>query len=117
MRAVINAEIALGNDPRDVSAQNLGYDIESRDGRTNRLRFIEVKGRRAGAETITITRNEILASLNTPERFILALVEVDDAQARQPRYVFAPNFADPGFQATSVNYNSRDLLAMSEEPN
>jgi superfamily II DNA or RNA helicase len=58
MRAVMEAEIALGNHPRDVSAQNLGYDIESRDEQTGRLRFIEVKGRRAGAETVTLTYNE-----------------------------------------------------------
>jgi hypothetical protein len=106
----------LGNDPRDVSAQNLGYDIESRDGRTGRLRFIEVKGRRAGAETVTITRNEILASMNAREAYILALVEVEKAQARRTRYAFAPEFADPGFQATSVNYNLGDLTALSEEP-
>ncbi len=48
MRAVTEAEIALGNDPRDVSGAKIGYDIESRDGRSGRLRFIEVKGRRAG---------------------------------------------------------------------
>src|SRR5690606_39751583 len=50
MRAVMETEIALGNAPRDVSADNLGYDIESRDGQIGQLRFIEVKGRRAGAE-------------------------------------------------------------------
>ncbi|MFQ3567714.1 MAG: helicase-related protein, partial [Aggregatilineales bacterium] len=59
MRAVMEAEIALGNHPRDVSSQNVGYDIESRDGQTGRLRFIEVKGRRTGAETVTLTYNEL----------------------------------------------------------
>src|SRR5690606_37748666 len=33
MRAVMEAEIALGNHPHDVSAQNIGYDIESRNGK------------------------------------------------------------------------------------
>ena len=76
MRAVMEAEIALGNDPTDVSADNLGYDIESHDPREGRLRFIEVKGRRAGATTVTMTRNEILKALNVPERYILAIVQV-----------------------------------------
>jgi hypothetical protein len=116
LRAVIEQEIALGNDPKDVSAHKLGYDIESRDGRTSAMRFIEVKGRRAGADTVTITRNEILTALNTPERFILALVEVEGQRARSPRYVRQPFGREPDFNVTSVNYDLHDLLAMSEEP-
>jgi len=64
---LLEAEIALNNHPRDVSAQNLGYDIESRDGQSGRLRFIEVKGRRAGAETVTLTYNELYRALNSPK--------------------------------------------------
>ncbi|PJF28167.1 MAG: RNA helicase [Phototrophicales bacterium] len=117
MRAVMEAEIALGNHPHDVSSQNLGYDIESRDGRTGRLRFIEVKGRRAGAETVTLTYNELYRALNSAEAFILALVEVDNAKARRPRYVRNYPFREPDPLASSVNFNLRDMLNMSEEPN
>jgi hypothetical protein len=116
MRAVMEIEIALGNHPRDVSAQNLGYDIESRDGRSGTMRFIEVKGRRAGAETITITRNEILTALNAPGQFILAIVEVENGKARPSRYIRKPFGKEPDFNVTSVNYNRDDLLVMSEEP-
>ena len=51
---------------------------------TGRLRFIEVKGRITGAETVTVTKNEILAGLNKPEDYWLAVVEVSfaDGQAR-----------------------------------
>src|SRR5690606_11808449 len=42
MDAVMAVERALGNQPRDVSAENKGYDVESRDPRAGRLRFIEV---------------------------------------------------------------------------
>ena len=42
MSAVEARERALGFKPRDVSAQIYGYDIESRDPETGRLRFIEV---------------------------------------------------------------------------
>ena len=67
MQSVIMSELELGNDPRDVSKENRGYDVESKDSETNRLRMIEVKGRVKGAPTVTITRNEIVTALNKPE--------------------------------------------------
>ncbi len=45
---------------------------------TGNLRFIEVKGRRKDAPTVTISKNEIMYGLNLPELFILALAFVDD---------------------------------------
>lgn len=116
MQAVIHAEIALGNHPKDVSADNLGYDIESLDPRSGRLRFIEVKGRRAGAQSVTITRNEILCGLNEPEQFILAIVEIDGDQPRPPRYVRQPFNSEPDFHVTSVNYDLKELLRQSSAP-
>ena len=70
----MDIERGLGFDPIDRETEKLGYDIESRVPGTGRLRFIEVKGRVAGAPTITVTRNEILYSLNKPDDFILAMV-------------------------------------------
>jgi SNF2 family DNA or RNA helicase len=64
MEAVIAAERRLGNIPRDVSAENKGYDIESRDPKAGHLRFIEVKGRHADGRDVIVTKNELLASLN-----------------------------------------------------
>lgn len=116
MRAVMEVEIALGNTPRDVSSQNVGYDIESRDGRSGRLRFIEVKGRRAGADTVTLTYNELHRALNSPEQFILALVEVDRATAYPPRYLRNYPFHEPDPLAASVNFDLREMLELSEEP-
>ncbi len=116
MQAVMQAEIALDNHPRDVSKANLGYDIESLDPRTGRLRFIEVKGRRAGADTVTVTRNEILTGINSAEHYILALVEIADGQARSPRYVRRPFSGEPDFEVTSVNFDLPALLARSTVP-
>jgi len=116
MKAVMEAEIALGNEPRDVSKEKVGYDIESVDGRSHTLRFIEVKGRRAGAETGTVTHNEIMRALNEPEKFILALVEVADGKARAIRYVRKPFVREPDRYVNSVNYEIKQLLAISEEP-
>ena len=70
MNAVIAQEKALGNKPEDVSAQKVGYDVLSLSPETGKYRFIEVKGRVEGARTVTVTRNEIITSLNKPDDFI-----------------------------------------------
>ena len=116
MEAVAAAERALGHAPRDVSGERLGYDIESREKTTGRLRFIEVKGRAEGADTVTVTRNEILTALNAPDVFILAVVEVANDFASEPRYVRAPFAREPDFGATSVTYRLADLLARAAPP-
>ena len=139
MDAVMAAEKALGNDPVDVSSQKCGYDIESliRDGK-GKMRFIEVKGRIAGAATVTVSKNEILTALNKPDDFILALVEVPSSSAFQDAdpweigetmkrygdvyngckvcYVRKPFTKEPDFGVTSVNYALSELLAKGEPP-
>ncbi len=116
MEAVMAVERRLGHEPRDVSAERVGYDIESRGSGSRRLRFIEVKGRVRGAETVTVTRNEILTALNAPHAFILAIVEVSNGFAAEPRYVRRPFAREPDFGATSVTYKLADLLARRTEP-
>ena len=115
MDAVTRAERGLGYEPRDVSAQNVGYDIESTDPQRGGLRFIEVKGRVKGAPTVTITKNEILTALNKPESFILALVSVDGGYT-ECRYLRRPFEKEPDFGVTSVNYSLKDLWAKGEVP-
>ena len=87
MDAVMGVERQLGNKPVDVSAQKVGYDIASYDPDATSHRFIEVKGRADGAQSVMITRQEIITSLHEPEKFILAIVEVDGGLAGEPRYV------------------------------
>ena len=111
MRAVLEHERARGFAPRDVSAHKCGYDVESRDPARQRLRFIEVKGRVTGADTVTCTKNEILTALNEPDRFLLALVEVEGDAARTLTYVPRPFGREPDFGAASVTYKLADLLA------
>jgi superfamily II DNA or RNA helicase len=110
MEAVMAHERALGHDPRDVSAGNLGYDIESRDPQTGHLRFIEVKGRVWSAETITVTANEIRTALNQPDRWFLAIVYVNDGQAQQPEYIRQPFVQEPEFAEASRTLRVKDLL-------
>ncbi|HEX5414077.1 MAG TPA: helicase-related protein, partial [Chloroflexota bacterium] len=95
MNAVMECERRLGFEPRDVSKDKCGYDIESRVPGTGQLRFIEVKGRVKGADTVTVTKNEILTALNKPEDFVLAIVEVDGEVAGDPLYLRRPFSAEP----------------------
>lgn len=115
MDAVMEAERRLGYEPRDVGAQKLGYDVESSMPGGGPLRFIEVKGRAAGADTVTVTKNEILTGLNKPDDFILAIVEIDGV-ARGPRYVRQPFRREPDFGATAVVYKLNDLLVKAQDP-
>ncbi len=114
--AVMEVERGLGFEPVDRETDKLGYDIESRVPETGRLRFIEVKGRVSGAATITVTKNEILYSLNKPDHFILAIVEFLDAKNHRVHYVRRPFHREPDFGVTSVNYDFAKLLARAEAP-
>jgi len=112
---IMDIEHSLGYEPIDRETEKLGYDIESRIPGTGKLRFIEVKGRVSGAATITVTRNEILYSLNKPEDFILAIVEFDGG-GHQVHYVRQPFQREPDFGVTSVNYNFKELLGKAGAP-
>jgi Protein NO VEIN, C-terminal len=115
MEAVMPAERRLAFAPRDISDQNLGYDIESSIPGTGLLRFLEVKGRVTGAKTVTVTKNEVLTALNKPDEFILAVVIIDQ-DSTGVRYCRSPFEKEPEFKATSVNYDLIKLLAQSREP-
>lgn len=114
MNAVMEIERSFGYQPVDVSANNVGYDIESfvpdemqKGG--NSLRFIEVKGRAKGADTVTVTKNEILTARNKPEDFILAIVEVDGDHTHAV-YLKEMFHSDPDFAANCVTYDIKDLI-------
>jgi hypothetical protein len=113
---VMDIERSLGFEPIDRELEKLGYDIESRVTGEGRLRFIEVKGRIAGAATITVTKNEILYSLNKPDDFILAIVEFREDGTHGVHYVRRPFQREPDFGVTSVNYNFAELLTRAGQP-
>jgi hypothetical protein len=70
----------------------------------------------AGADTITVTKNEILYSLNKPDHFILAMVEFQPDGSHRVRYLRRPFQREPDFGVTSVNYKFSELLAKAEAP-
>jgi superfamily II DNA or RNA helicase len=113
---VIEIERGLGFVPVDREFEKLGYDIESAIPGTGRLRFIEVKGRVAGADTVTVTKNEILYSLNKPDDFILAMVAFSADGSHEVRYLRKPFGQEPDFGVTSVNYEFAELQRRAEVP-
>ena len=113
---VMKTERGLGFEPTDRETEKLGYDIESRVPDTGMLRFIEVKGRQSDAETVTVTRNEILYSLNKPDDFILAIVEFLGDKEHRVHYVRQPFQREPDFGVTSVNYGLNELIDKGEAP-
>ena len=113
---VMEIERNLGFEPVDREFERLGYDLESLIPKTGELRFLEVKGRAADAETLTVTRNEILYSLNSTENYILAIVVFNKDESHEVRYLRNPFTREPDFNACSVNYKFSDLLERSESP-
>jgi superfamily II DNA or RNA helicase len=117
MEAVLAAERTLGREPRDVSAAKVGYDIESRDANSGHLHFIEVKGRIDGADSITVTTNEMLVALNAGERFILAIVPVSDGGfAQRPVYVRRPFEGAPAPESSATIFKLDRLLPRGTSP-
>jgi hypothetical protein len=121
MNAVMETEKALDNFVKDVSADKCGWDVTSRppvnaDGSIKPDRHIEVKGRAKGQSTITVSRNEIMYGLNQAEKFILAIVIVDNDSHEGPYYVKNPFTIEPDFGVASVNYDLSDLLSKAVTP-
>jgi SNF2 family DNA or RNA helicase len=117
--AVLAAERGLGRYPTEMPHNNKGYDIQSlTDVSGGELLFIEVKGRVAGAKEFTITKSEILTSLNKPDHFILALVRVAEDDVTEVRYLRKPfrGSEEMYFDMTSANYDWDDLFARGEVP-
>jgi hypothetical protein len=119
---VMEIEHSLGFLPTDREFEKLGYDIESRitsGPNQGRLRFIEVKGRIAGADNVTVTKNEILYSFNKPDDFILAMVAFREDGGHEVRYLRRP-FHGKGvttdFAGATVNFPFAQLLAEAAQP-
>lgn len=123
---VLATEEALGWDPEDMNERQRnhpGYDIRSvrrgNDRQPSEIRHLEVKGRIAGAPTVTVSRDEILTSMNEPERFVLALVEVSPHGGETVRYLRRPfdgRSEDFVFEVTSVNFTWSALWDRAEPP-
>jgi superfamily II DNA or RNA helicase len=111
MQAVVKAEEAKGHRVVDVSAQKCGWDLSSYAPNSTDAKHIEIKGRAKGADTITVSRNEILYAFNQAEKFVLAIVFVNpDDSTERPHYLTNPFQREPDWGAASVNYSVSELL-------
>ncbi len=75
-----------------------------------------MKGRVSGAQSITVTRNEILYSLNKPDEFILSIVESLDADTHKGHYLCQSFQREPDFGASRVNYDFSEILGCATPP-
>lgn len=119
MDAVRELEESQGCHVVDVSADKCGWDLTSHpplvDHKQPEPRHIEVKGRVKGAATITITRNEMLYAFNQGDKFVLAIVLINEDDSYEgPYYVRRPFDREPGWGVSSINYNLSDLLQKAE---
>lgn len=107
---------------RAAVKDRLTKEIAHWDHRADRIKHQEQAGKagagaRANAESITVTKNEVLTALNKPEDFILAIVVFPEDEGEPGvRYVHEPFEREPDFGAVSVNYKLANLLARSEPP-
>lgn len=121
MNAVMDVERSFGHTVKDVSAEKCGWDVTARppvnpDGSLKPDRHIEVKGRAKGQSTITVSRNEIIYALNQTDKFILAIVIVDEDGFEGPYYIRNPFSTEPDFGVASINYDLGDLLSRAVPP-
>jgi len=118
VEAVLAVERLLRRTPAEMPPNNPGYDIRSIDSEQH-LHFIEVKGRIEGAESVTVTRTEILTGLNTHRNYVLALVEVVPDGGERVRYLrdpFSGKSPRLHFAETSTSFDWRRLWEAAGDP-
>ena len=119
MQAVFEKERSMGYVTTDVSKDNCGWDITSikyaADGSILDKRHIEVKGKSASSDVVTVSSNEIRAAFNIGEKYALALVVVDGDVIHPPRYIHKPFDKEPDWETVSVNLDVKKLLEKSVE--
>ena len=112
---VMEVERSLGREPTDVGVPGHPYDIESRIPETGELLMIEVRAGECGGHRLR-HEDEMLVGFNKADKYILAIVMVEDGVAQEPKYVRKPFDTEPGFAVTSVNLDIDKLLARAEKP-
>jgi hypothetical protein len=118
VEAVLAIETRLRRNPVEMPPNNPGYDIRSIDSEQH-LRLIEVKGRIEGAESVTVTRTEILTGLNSSRNYVLALVEVLPEGGERVRYLrdpFSGKSPRLHFAETSTSFDWRRLWEAAGDP-
>ena len=123
MEAVMLTERGFGHEVKDVSAEKCGWDITAHvpqeggpGAPLKNARHIEVKGRVKGAQTVTLSRNEICYAVNQKDKFILAIVLIDGEKIEGPFYIRNLFDREPDFGEVSTNYDINFLLSKAVKP-
>lgn len=121
MKAVMDVERSFGHKVTDVSANNCGWDVTScppaiNDSASPDNRYIEVKGRVKGADTVTLSHNEICSAVNLKTKHILAIVLVDGEKTDGPYYIRNYFQKEPDDGLESGNYKLKELLKYAVKP-
>ncbi|MGQ9672704.1 MAG: protein NO VEIN domain-containing protein [Candidatus Aminicenantales bacterium] len=111
MMVALEYERNQGREPEDVSLQNLGYDIRSKEGEN--IRYIEVKAR-AGEGAITLTPNEWLKARRLKDEYWLYIVA--NAATKPELYLIQNPFArlEPDKVVDIVRYVVKDWKQQAE---
>jgi len=76
-----------------------------------------VKGRVDEADTVMITRQEVIISLHKLNQFILAVVQVKSSVPCSPRYVYGHlDTRELPFEQSAIQFSLKSLLERAEEP-
>ena len=121
MNAVMEKERSFGHTVEVRSADTCGWDVTAhipvQPGEPLKDdRHIEVKGRAKGADTITVTRNEICSAINQKDKFILAIVLVEGDSYEGPYYIRNPFDKEPDLDDVSINKDLAKLLQKAVKP-
>ena len=121
MKVVMDVERSFGHKVTDVSKNNCGWDVTScppiTDGEASPdNRYIEVKGRVKGADTVTLSHNEICSAVNLKNKHILAIVLVDGDNTEGPYYIRNYFKKEPDEGLESGNYKLKELLNHAVKP-
>ncbi|MGH3297408.1 MAG: helicase-related protein, partial [Trebonia sp.] len=109
---VLRTEARLGRTPRPVTAEEQGYDVESRTTDGSPL-FIMVRHRLVNADTFLITRSELGVARNTGGRHVLALVDGDQVRYVREALAGVPN---PAFGISAVPLSWRTYVERGQVP-
>ncbi|MCF8610755.1 DUF3883 domain-containing protein [Gordonia sp. HY285] len=95
--AVLAAEHRLGRSAEEMPHNNKGYDVlstpaRSSDGSRPPSIFIEVKGRIAGADSVTVSYNQVMHGRNAGENHRLALVSVSPEGPERDEVRYLTNY-------------------------
>jgi hypothetical protein len=117
--AVLAVEARLGRTATEMPHNNPGFDVRAITA-NGHLLLIEVKGRIAGSDTFTVTRNEILTGLNAGDGYLVALVEVspDGDAFDRVRYLRRPftGAEAPFFGTASVTFDWKGMWEQGGDP-